>query len=89
MTRTSSFVSMTDEDLANFDLMSAFEELLPENINVTERIEESGTTCNSGDAQINKKSRFAVVENRGLDALVEIVQARKSLKEATKFTFAA
>lgn len=29
VTRTSSFVSMTDEDLANFDLMSAFEELLP------------------------------------------------------------
>ena len=55
MTRTSSFVSMTDEDLANFDLMSGFEELLPENINVTERIEESGKTCNSGDVQTNKK----------------------------------
>ena len=55
MTRTSSFVSMTDEVLANFDLMSVFEELLPENINVTERREESEKTCNSGDVQTNKK----------------------------------
>ena len=34
--------------------------------------------------KLTKKSRFAEVENKGLDALVEIVQARKPLKEATK-----
>lgn len=46
---------MTDKDWANFDLMSAFAELLPENMNVTEKIEESGKTCNSGDVKPNKK----------------------------------
>ena len=64
--------------------MSAFEELLPENINVTERIEESGKIVTVAMYKLTKKSRSAVVENKGLDALVEIVQARKSLKEATK-----
>ena len=35
--------------------------------------------------KLTKKSTLAVVENKGLDALVKIVQARKSLKEATKY----
>ena len=66
MTRTSSFVSMTDEDLANFDLMSAFEELLPENINVTERIEESGKTCKGavtlGNFSCNLSRNFVAIQ---------------------------
>ena len=70
--------------------MSAFAELLPENINVTEKIEESGKTYNSGDVKTNKKkSKFAEVENKGLDALVEKVQARKPLKKATKWAVSA
>ena len=49
---------------------------------MTEKIQESGKTCNSGDVQTNKKSRFAEVDDKGLDALVE--KARKPLKETTK-----
>ena len=49
---------MADEDLANFDIMSAFAELLPENINVTENTEESGKTSGNGDVQTNIKKEI-------------------------------
>ena len=57
-----------EEDLPNFDTMSAFEELLPENIDVTKRLKKveklvSGKTSGNEDVQ----TRFAEVVNKELD----------------------
>ena len=57
-----------EEHLPNFDTMSAFEELLPENIDVTKRLKKveklvSGKTSGNEDLQ----TRFAEVVNKELD----------------------
>lgn len=128
VTRTSYFVPiMGDEDKPNFDITSAFEELLPKNINAIEKTEGSGKTSSNGNGKTKKKedlgrntyrtliqcrplksycqkyrchkkaedsrkssgnedvqTRFAEVENKELDSLVEKAQAIKT-KEATKW----
>ena len=48
--------------LANFGVMLAFKELLPENINVTENTEESRKNSGKRNVKTNKIRRFAEVE---------------------------
>ena len=67
VTRTSSFVSMmANEDLPAFDIMSAFEELLKQNINITENAKESGKwKCTS------YRKKEMDIKNKELNLLVE------------------
>ena len=56
VTRTSCFVPiMGDEDKPNFYITSAFEELLPKNINAIEKTEDSGKTSSNGNEKTKKK----------------------------------
>ena len=58
-TRTSCFVPiMGDEDKPNFDITSAFEELLPKNINAIEKTEGSGKTSSNGNEKKTKKKKI-------------------------------
>ena len=59
VTRTSCFVPiMGDEDKPNFDITSAFEELLPKNINAIEKTEDSGKTSSNGNEKTKTKKKI-------------------------------
>lgn len=59
VTRKSYFVPiMGDDDKPNFDITSAFEELLPKNINAIGKTEDSGKTSSHGNEKTKTKKKI-------------------------------
>ena len=74
-----------DENFPNFDILSGFDVLLPDNKN-SENSEPNSKKENLNTAteeeRSSKKKRFADVETEELDSIVENAQAKKT-KQAT------
>ena len=74
-----------DENFPNFDILSGFDVLLPDNKN-SENSEPNSKKENLNTAteeeRSGKKRRFADVETEELDSIVENAQAKKT-KQAT------
>ena len=68
-----------DENFPNFDILSGFDVLLPNNKNSEPNSKKQSLNTETEEERSSKKRRFADVENEELDSIVDRRKACKSL----------